>query len=293
MVYIHFYTGTRLGNWLFQYAFAKSVSEDGVVSFYFDSPDAKKRLDPYWDLFAGCTAAFSLPAGTVQISEETVRQKGLLFCKSQKNVELCGVFQNPLWFDDRIVRATYKIPHAVRDDIERRCGPVLARKNCVSIHVRRGDYLRLPHRFPFVGARYLTAAVNRFGAEVTYVVCSDDLPWCKKFFNQRKFPGRHFYFVEGGSPLADLFTMSLCAHNICSNSTFSWWAAWLNPSIEKRVIMPARWFGVDIKQDTTSLYFKGVEVISNPPTLLMALRVYLRETRAKLGSAMRKVVRHA
>jgi hypothetical protein len=37
--------------------------------------------------------------------------------------------------------------------------------------------------------------------------------------------------------------MSLCRHNIIGNSSFSWWAAWLNRNDGKRIAGPARWFG--------------------------------------------------
>lgn len=53
-----------------------------------------------------------------------------------------------------------------------------------------------------------------------------------------------FVLVEANSEhtgYLDLFLMSRCKHNIISNSSFSWWAAWINANPEKLICAPSRW----------------------------------------------------
>lgn len=114
-----------------------------------------------------------------------------------------------------------------------------------SIHVRRGDYLKYPDKHPVVTMEYLTKAMDMIadhrGIE-RFMVFSDDIPWCIAHFSSLPY---HFHYSIDQTPEEDLIAGSCCEHNIISNSTFSWWGAWLNQNPDKVVISPSKdnWFG--------------------------------------------------
>ncbi len=106
----------------------------------------------------------------------------------------------------------------------------------VSIHVRRGDYVNIECH-PVVTLEYLNEAIQRFKnvgyKDRDFLIFTDDRTWC----------GEHFPFeIAEGNELEDMELMSRCEHNIISNSSFSWWAAWLNQNPNKVVIAPKLWF---------------------------------------------------
>lgn len=110
--------------------------------------------------------------------------------------------------------------------------------NICSLHVRRGDYLSRQQHHPVQPLEYYYQAMSNMPADTKYLIFSDDIEWCKSTFQ-----GDNFFFVEGNKDSDDLLLMSCCTHNIIVNSTFSWWAAWLNDNKNKIVVAPKNWFG--------------------------------------------------
>ncbi len=112
--------------------------------------------------------------------------------------------------------------------------------NTCSIHVRRGDYLNSPNHHPTQNMNYYMKAIKQMPKDSVFLIFSDDIAWCKQNFPDLP---EKFKFIEGAVDHEDLLLMSLCKNNIICNSTFSWWAAWLNNNINKKVIIPKNWFG--------------------------------------------------
>jgi 5'(3')-deoxyribonucleotidase len=87
-----------------------------------------------------------------------------------------------------------------------------------------------------------------------FLIFSDDIEWCKENFPNIS---DKFIFIEGNKDYEDLYIMSKCKNNIISNSTFSWWGAWLNQNENKKVVAPLKWFGSSINHNTKDLYCDG------------------------------------
>lgn len=110
----------------------------------------------------------------------------------------------------------------------------------VSLHIRRGDYLKYPDIHPTQNIDYYKNAMSYFDDNHTFIIFSDDIRWCKENF--KNLPYDIKYMDSGLEDYEELWLMSLCNHNIIANSSFSWWGAWLNRN-DNIVIAPKKWFG--------------------------------------------------
>lgn len=109
----------------------------------------------------------------------------------------------------------------------------------VAVHIRRGDYLQCAE-YAVQDMRYYTAAMDYICQKLRnpkFYVFSDDISWCEEQFDKKE----NVIFVSGNTGKEDFFMMRKCKHFIISNSTYSWWAAWLADDGAIKVA-PAKWF---------------------------------------------------
>jgi hypothetical protein len=115
--------------------------------------------------------------------------------------------------------------------------------NSVSIHFRRGDYVTDPNIKSGVSGiitdDYYRNAISHISEAVEtphFFVFSNDIGWARENFSV-PFEVTFIGFNPPQRGYEDLWLMSRCRHNITAGgSSFSWWAAYLNPNEEKIVI---------------------------------------------------------
>lgn len=110
--------------------------------------------------------------------------------------------------------------------------------NSVAIHVRRGDYVNLGI---CLDQSYYHQALLKMEEKVKtpqYFIFSDDIEFAQQLFKKEKGYFTYIQYQSENTTLEDMFIMKSCKHIIMANSSYSWWAAWLNDNPNKIVIHP-------------------------------------------------------
>lgn len=159
----------------------------------------------------------------------------------QRDLKLIGAFQSWKHFDHQRQKLLeiYAPSQADVDYLHAKYSDLISNPNTVAIHVRTfNKALHNCKAFPFLGLKYYEEAIKLFPSDSIFVVFSDRINWCKKHFE--KLSG-NFIFIEGNDGVQDLFLMSMMKNIITANSSFSWWAAYLNQNPDKIVVVPQQW----------------------------------------------------
>lgn len=233
VVMIYVVLDGRLGNVLFETAAAVSLAKRLDVSFVAIT-EKERSMEPYKkSILRKIDFAETLPQNLEFYDEPYFHYRAL---PSNPDLTIKGFFQSEKYFDKELVRQLFAIDEDTMSYIERKYGDLL-RREPVSIHVRRGDYLQWKLYYAICPVRYYEKAIRHFPPSTDFFIFSDDIDWCKQ-----NFKGEHFFFSENESEVVDLYMQSFCRHHIISNSTFAWWGAWLDSRMDKRVICPGSWF---------------------------------------------------
>jgi len=146
------------------------------------------------------------------------------------------------------VCAAFKFRHIVNGPNQSHVNDIL-KCNSVAVHIRRGDYLDAENLQLFGDVctkSYFESATNFISSKVAdphFFIFSNDIEWVRHnlHFNS----ATYVVCNEKKDSWRDMYLMSLCKYNIISNSTFSWWGAWLNKYPRKIIVSPSRFLRKD------------------------------------------------
>ena len=273
-----------LGNQMFQYALAKSLSirKDDTfkldISFYSRQVLRKFDLNMFnieenyatkkdINLYAGeenilfklkrkLNIPLNRPISYFSEKKDSIFDENVF--KYRNTIYLDGYWQNQKYFqnikDDLIQDFTLKDSLG---DSSKGYLRKIKETNSIGMHIRRGDYVHDSHTNSVHGVCGLDyyenseKYCNNKISNATYFIFSDDIQWCK---NNLNFIENKIFIEESKNAVEDLELMKNCKHNIIANSTFSWWGAWLNENPEKIVISPFKWFvNCEMNKNTSTL----------------------------------------
>ena len=243
----------RLGNHLFIIAATSSVAWDNEAEAVF--PDFRAAFDESYALTANyersslCSSYQNLFKHLNILQPEKFafiyREPGFTYSPIpyQPSMLLEGWFQSEKYFahhKQKIIEL-FAPSKAICNYLSSKYAEIINHPNTVAIHLRgyHQENSALDGTYPTYGRAYVKKAMQFFDQDVQFVVFSDQIEWAKA---QLQGLAANMLFIEGEKYYHDFYLMSMCKHNIISNSTFSWWAAYLNRNADKIIVAPSIWF---------------------------------------------------
>lgn len=257
---------------MFQYAIGRSVAERAGAKLFLDSSWIEQHPGGRYELESFGLATELLHVRRIARLRASTRRRRLIQRLRPSPRPFLQVIEEPsdFAFEPRVLEAedrTYLTGYWQREDYFARheeqirsdfafpepsaesaaLAAQIQQAPAVSVHVRRGDYAggAASRQMGTLEPDYYRRAVGRIAAEVGAVqlfLFSDDFAWCRA----------NLAFVHPTVPVErelgperayeDMQLMSHCRHHVIANSSFSWWAAWLDASPAKLVVAPKQWF---------------------------------------------------
>lgn len=248
----------RLGNQMFQIASTIGIAYSNKIDYGFNDWNCNYSNINYNNFLKNPLKKTTFNNNLIQYKEVSFNYNPVVL-DAKKSYDLSGYFQSEKYFNQcsDLIKEIFKLkPEHIK--ILQEKYPEILKENTCSLHIRRGDYVKLQSHHPLIELEYYYNALKLLypnGYEDVYIfIFSDDIDWCKKNLKLNN----KVIFVDSNIDILDLFLMSFCNNNIIANSSFSWWGAYLNENKEKKVIVPKKWFGEKNKHlRTEDIYCKN------------------------------------
>lgn len=233
-----------LGNALFQIATSISLAIDNNDTYSFP------LLLKYYEMFGNeyrDNIFRNIPTDKIKVKRKRKYPWKYVKIKYETHLEICGYFVSYKYFHHNyeIIKKIFEPIEKIRLYLNDKYN-INTIENSVGIHIRRGDYLNIQNVFPVYDIEYIKQALNIMNKrikDITLFIFTDDIKYCEEnIYNKLEYDNK--IIIKDETTINSFYLMSMCKHNIIPNSTFSWWAAYLNYSNNdnKIVIIPRKWF---------------------------------------------------
>lgn len=220
----------RLGNQLFRIASTIGIASKHNQEYGFPNWKYNKYFVNY------------LPSYDESLEFETKEEEKYEYHEwnlEDKNYDLYGWLQTEKYFDISKLKKQLTFKPGVVEKALKPYQEALSKKN-ILITIRRGDFINHPYYYQVTYNYYLLALIHNFPdwKERNIFFTSDDMNYCKKHFSFLP----NAIFIDSPDPMEHLIIGSQCDDFIISNSTFSWWTAWLGEKENTKIIRPVKNF---------------------------------------------------
>lgn len=234
----------NLGNQMFQIASTIGIALKNNQEFSF----------PKWEYSIYFTKKF--PEIKKNESFQIIKEKSFKYNElklENEKYDLDGWFQSEKYFDQRNTKELFLFEEQFINGLLNK-QKLLFKKKTILISIRRGDFINHPYYFQLSFKFYFLALIKNFPdwEERSLIFTSDNITYCKYHFSFLK----NAFFLEKLTAIEQLALGSQCDDFVISNSTFSWWIAWLGEKENSKIIRPVKNFRDEfaIKNDDSDYF---------------------------------------
>ncbi len=268
-----------LANRMFEYAFYRNLAKKGH-DVYVDNhnfkprarmtyeavdmkdafPDIEMRITPEGMFRYSCAHGYKGKLlrffNSLITKEKYIFQPKFGYCPEiydmiEDNSNIIGLFQSEKFFAEISEDIRYQFTFLTfTEERNIEMSRLMSSDNSVAIHIRKGsDYTNDKFWSGTCPASYYCDAINYIKKNVKnphFYLFTDNIKWVHNNIKDIDYTLIDWNPIKGKYNFRDMQLMSCAKHNIISNSSYSWWGAWLNPNPNKIVVAPKVWFNPDI-----------------------------------------------
>lgn len=239
----------RMGNMLFELASAYGIAKKS----------GRKLVLPCWPYEKYFKGRVEIVERKIEEKTE-IKEQGFSYCGEyfqarlkgpQPHYNISGYLQSERFFEHCIqdVKEFFTWETSEFERVYEKYFSLI-NKQCTAVHVRRGDYVG-HEGYINLPLDYYKSSLNILKDRGDVLVFSDDIGWCIK---NMQLLSKNIHFIQGNSPIEDLYLMSLCNNCVIANSSFSWWGAWLGEG-KGEIIHPGVMFKGSMKDYNIKDYY--------------------------------------